>query len=240
MILLGILIFFSISFHGYGFTPDLNGRLYNPTLDIDFISFKIKSEDLNNLLGKYKTDLQVVSASVYKRKQTNEVKLDNENSYPKELKNKIKQIFSLKAKIVLGFDLDKWLVNYKMMSSKDRTFIYNDKTELMSVTEIKIKKLDNQVVITEKLLDGIQRTEYIYDKMIWSKQQLVLTKVIKFFKQGHEEYKTVSKIKYQAYKKHWMPSQLTTSTTQVLGDDVDIERKIVESFTFSEYKIDIK
>ena len=240
MILLGILIFSSISINVYGFTPDLNGRLYNPTLDIEYLRFKIKSKDLNELLHKYETGLKVVSASVFKRKQTSEVKLDGEDSYPKELKNRIRQIFSLKAKIVLGFDLDQWLVNYKMKSSKDNIFIYYDETELMTVTEIEIKKLESKVFITEKLLDGIQRTEYIYEKLKWSKEQLVLTEVIKFFKQGRDEYKTVSEIMYKKFKQNWMPSELKTYTTQILGDDVDVERKIVESFTFSEYKIDKK
>ena len=219
--------------------PDFESRFYFPLKEKKDLSFEINSSligeilQLENKKGEY-------SVKAYKYKDLTDISLSYSNEEMLGIHKTLQALYLLKAQIVWGIDLSSWLVTHKFVQEQDGWFVYHDPTGILKSREIKIKFIQNKLMILENRNYGLAKTTYYFSSEKWAKQKLVLKEVERETTEGDERTKTESKIIYKKINKvGFLPVEVRTEVTQTLDTKKSktIKRNFTEVHKFGKYAI---
>lgn len=234
MISIGLLLHSTLSFSR---VPDISSVLFLPAKQINDISFEIKSKQITDLLKEKSTKVNVedFKAVVYKHKENIDVEIKGIKKVDPKIQEKLIGLIKDKAQIFLGTELLEWLLEYEYIEEKSGWYIYQDKTEVLDVAEIKIKYGPKMIKVIEKKPTGTLRTHYTLKKRPWSGGKSVITEVERKIYEGNQALHIKTKLNYQQINQTYLLSNLEVVTKQQvnLGTDNKIEREIIENYDFT-------
>lgn len=237
MILIGGIFFVNTSVFS---KTDFN--LYTLPASIKDLSFKISSEQLNEVLKSKKilSPEQNVYALAFWYKGKKKIELRGVNKLKREIKVMIKEAFEQKTSFVWGNDFSKWIEGYSEEHPGKDQLLYKDPTGILEKSEISINHSKQRIVINEKKPIGSIRTNVELSYPKWSKSKAVIQKTSRVAYEGSRVVRSSTQITFEKVKdKIYLPTKIAVQSTQsvTFESEASLDRIVNEEFIISDYKI---
>lgn len=206
------------------------------------LTFNVRIKELdvaakNLALAKNVND---INAKVYIMNDQFAFELQNTQQINLDLQIRVKEFFSEKLSFFKRPNISKWLDGYILKETDGDWMTYEDSSSSKDVFEIKIKIEKEALTIIEYRSVGTMKTKFLYSKMPWSKNKLVLNKIEQNIYEGNQSIKNDTKLTYRQIEKKWFLDKIKTITelkATKLSKKGRVNRVIEENIEVNGYAI---
>lgn len=215
--------------------------IYSPLGNIRDLAFELHSKEIQNLVQEkiVTNDIKELKLKYFWNKNNFDVEILDSKKIGKITREIILNEYKNIIALVLGDSFNKFIQGYELNSSSGETFQWKDSSGLKDISEIKIKRKQEKIIIDQTKSNGKMITTMSFKTFPWSKPKMVLTRVDKNIYEGNQSIKITTAIEYFKKNGYFLPKVMNVKTQHILNQksDGNYTRQIEVKYEFLNYHI---